>query len=104
MAQNASTIPPKGFGKLHINDFWKSLLYSAITNMLLFLYPIINAGNWPTTLDFQNMSKTTAAMIIAYLLKNLGTNNVGEFLKKDKPVMLVNADNLNELQEKADNN
>lgn len=104
MSQQASAIPPKGFGKLHINDFWKSLLYSAITNILLFLYPIINAGNWPTNADLHTMVKTTVAMIIGYLLKNLGTNNVGEFMKKDKPVMFVNSAALDDLQDKADKN
>ena len=101
MAQDASTIPPGGLGKLHFNDFWKSLIYSAITNALLTLYPIINAGSWPTSNDLHVMVKTTVAMIIAYLLKNLGTNNVGEFLKKDKPTIEVSAEKLEQKLDEA---
>jgi len=101
MAQDASTIPPSGIGKLHISDFWKSVYLGIITNILLTLYPIISAGNWPTSADLHSMVKTTVAMVIAYLLKNLGTNNVGEFLKKDKPTIEVSAEKLEQKLDEA---
>lgn len=91
MAQIGTTIPPKGLGKIQISDFWKSLLLAALSNVLLGVYAIINTGAFPTQADWIVMLKSTLAIIIAYILKNLGTNNVGEILKKDKPVVLVDA-------------
>lgn len=101
MAQIATTIPPKGLGALHISDFWKSLILAAIMNILLALYPIINSGNWPTHADLVVMLKSTVAVILAYIIKNLSTNNVGEILEKDKPVVHVDATDLKQLEAKA---
>lgn len=101
MSQNASEIPPHGLGKLHISDFWKSLFLAAIVNLLLGIYPIINSGSWPTLTDFQDMLKSTVAIIIAYLIKNLSTNNVGQILTKDKPVITVPMEDVKELEAKA---
>jgi hypothetical protein len=91
MSQEATTIPPKGLGSLSLNDFWKSLLLAALTNVLLELYTIIQSGNWPTHADLITMTKTTFAIILSYLLKNLGTNNAGQLLKKDVSVVSVPA-------------
>ena len=101
MGQIASTIPPKGLGSIHLSDFWKGLLLAALTNVLLSVYAIINTGAWPTHADWVTMLKATLAIVISYLLKNLGTNNVGEFLKKDKPIVHVDAEELKTLETKA---
>jgi hypothetical protein len=89
MAEQATTIPPKGLGTIKLSDFWKSLLLAALSNILLSLYTIINSGALPTHADLITMLKTTSAIILSYLLKNLGTNNVGQLLTKDKPVVTV---------------
>jgi hypothetical protein len=47
------------------------------------------------------MLKSTVAIIIAYLIKNLSTNNVGQVLQKDNPVVNVDVSTLNDLKEKA---
>ncbi len=104
MSQTASTIPPSGIGKLHFNDFWKSLFLAALANMLLALYPIIDAGHWPTAADLNVMLKSTVAIVISYLAKNLLTNNVGQILAKDKPVTTVSTEKLEEVVEKAQEN
>lgn len=104
MAQIASTIPPKGLGSIQLSDFWKGLLLAALTNILLSLYAIINTGAWPTHADWITMLKATLAIVISYLLKNLGTNNVGQILQKDKSVVHVDATDLKELEAKADQN
>lgn len=101
MAQDATTVPAKGLGSLKLSDFWKSLFLAAIVNVLLVLYPIIQGGHWPTSNDLQDMLKSTVAIIIAYLIKNLSTNNVGQILEKDKPVVHVDVETLNDLKEKA---
>lgn len=91
MSENATTIPPKGLGTLKLSDFWKSLLIAALSNVLLSLYTIINSGQLPNHTDLTTMLKTTSAIVLSYLLKNLGTNNVGQLLTKDKPVVTVDA-------------
>src|SRR6187399_1127886 len=101
MAQEANTIPPSGLGTLHINDFLKSLLLAALTNVLLGLYTIVQSGNFPTHADWLVMLKSTIAIIISYLLKNLGTNNTGQLLKKDEPVVAVSAVKLDEVVKEA---
>jgi hypothetical protein len=101
MSEIATTIPPKGLGSLRISDFWKSLFLAALVNILLVLYPIINAGNWPSHSDLDSMLKSTIAIIMGYLIKNLTTNNVGQLFKKDKPIVHVDAKSLSELQAKA---
>lgn len=99
MSQTAANIP-KGLWSIHISDFWKSLFLAAIANILMTLYPIINGGHWPTSTDLQAMLKSTVAIILAYLIKNMTTNNVGQILKKDKPVISVNAETLQPVQNK----
>lgn len=94
--QTASTIPPKGLGSIQLSDFWKSLLLAALSNVLLGLYSIIQTGAFPTQADLMIMLKSTLAIIISYLLKNLGTNNVGELLKKDKPTIVVDKEKAEE--------
>jgi len=101
MAQDAATIPPRGLGKLQISDFLKSLLLAALTNVLLGLYTIIQSGNFPTHADWIVMLKSTIAIVISYLLKNLGTNNTGQLLKKDQPVVTVSAKELDKVIDKA---
>jgi hypothetical protein len=91
MAQDASTIPPKGFNKIQLSDFWKGLLIAAFSNVLLSLYAIINTGAWPTHADLISMLKATTAIVISYLIKNYKTNNVGELFTKDKPVVAVSS-------------
>lgn len=99
--QIATTIPPKGLGSIQLSDFWKSLLIAALSNVLLSLYAIINTGAFPTHADWIVMLKSTLAIIISYLLKNLGTNNVGELLQKDKAIVHVAAVDLQNLEDKA---
>ena len=101
MAQDAATIPPRGLGQLQISDFLKSLLLAALTNVLLGLYTIIQSGNFPTHADWIIMLKSTIAIVISYLLKNLGTNNTGQLLKKDQPVVTVSAKELDKVIDKA---
>lgn len=98
------TIPPAGAGKISWGDLGKSLLIAAIANILMTVYPIVNSGNWPTLADWQDMAKSTVAFIIAYLLKNVFTNNVGQLFAKDKPVVTVSEQHLEKLEEQAKTN
>ena len=101
MGQNSTVVPPHGLGNIHLSDFWKSLFLAAIVNVLLGLYPILSASHWPTITDLQGMAKSTVAIIVGYLIKNLSTNNVGQILTKDKPTVNVEVASLNKLEDKA---
>ncbi len=101
MAETSSTIPPSGIGTLHISDFLKSLFLAALTNVLLGLYTIVQSGNFPTHADWVMMLKSTFAIVLSYLLKNLGTNNVGQLFAKDKPITTVSAEKLDEVVKEA---
>lgn len=97
MGETASSIPPKGLGSV---DFWKDLgkgaFIAALTNILLALYTIVQNGDLPSGEDWGVMLKSTLAIVLAYFIKNFGTNNVGELFTKDKPVVKVDAEKLEE--------
>jgi hypothetical protein len=97
MSETASTIPPSGLGKLHLNDFIKSIGLAVFTNLLMSLYSIINSGAFPTKEDWMDIIRTSIAFMISYMLKNLLTNNTGQILKKDQPVVTVPAKELEEV-------
>ena len=101
MAQDAATIPPAGLGKLRWNDILKSILLAAATNALISLYTIINSGSWPTAEDWRDILQTTVAFMISYIVKNMLTNNVGQFAKKDQPTVTVSAKELDKVIDKA---
>jgi hypothetical protein len=101
MSENASTIPPSGIGKLQLSDFLKSVGLAVFTNALMSLYSLINSGAWPTKEDWLDILQTSVAFMISYMLKNLLTNNTGQLLKKDQPVIKVGAKDLDEVIDKA---
>lgn len=101
MSQSATNIiPPKGLGSINWQDIWKTVFLAALVNVLLSLYTIVNAGNWPSSADLHVMLKTTVAIIIGNLIKVLSTNNVGQLLQKDKPVVAVDKAELETLKSK----
>ena len=73
-----------GFGHIHINDFFKGLFLIAIISVLQSIYPIINQHRLPNATELANTGFDAINVMIAYLLKNLVTNNKGNLLKKDE--------------------
>ncbi len=55
--------------------------------------------SWPEWLPYV---KATVYAIGGYLAGKLGVNNVGQILKKDKPIVHVDAQALDQLKAKAD--
>lgn len=104
MGETANTMPPKGFGRLQLSDFVKSILLAAGANALISLYTIIQSGAWPTREDWADILQATVAFIISYIVKNLLTNNTGDFLKKDQPTVTVPAKELDKVIDKATEN
>lgn len=97
MSQDATTIPPSGFGKIQLADFIKSVGLAVFTNVLLSLYTLIDAGSWPTKEDWADILRTSVAFMISYMLKNMLTNNTGQLLKKDQPTVTVGAKELDKV-------
>jgi hypothetical protein len=97
MSETASTIPPKGLGKIQLSDFLKSVGLAVFTNALMSLYSLLNSGAWPTKEDWMDILQTSVAFMISYMLKNLLTNNTGQLLKKDQPTVTVSAPELDKV-------
>lgn len=101
MAETATTIP-KGLGTVKFwSDLGKGAFLAVVTNVLLSLYTIINSGNFPTHDEWMTMIKSTLAILIAYFIKNLSTNNVGQLFTQDKAVVPVEKEHYQELKDKA---
>lgn len=73
-----------GFGYLHLSDFWKALLISAIYLLLVSMAPIFSQHRLPTASELAGMGYDVINLMIAYFIKNLVTNNEGQLFKKDK--------------------
>lgn len=101
MGQIATTIPPNGIGKIKLNDFWKGALIAFGTSLLSGAYFLLTQDHFPNWVEFQPYLQAAVAAFIMYVLKNLGTNNVGEMLQKDKPIVHVDAADLQQLEAKA---
>lgn len=72
---------PSGLGQWNSRSFLRGLVIAVATAVLTVVKTSIDAGglkfDWPAIIG---VALTSA---IGYLLMNLGTNNVGELLKKD---------------------
>jgi hypothetical protein len=99
MAQSASEIiPPKGLWTLKIQDFFKGLWLAIGTSVLSFVYFLFkNHFKVPTWDQADPYLDTVVIAFLTYLAKNFGTNNVGELLKPDRPVVTVDKQELEKL-------
>lgn len=103
MGQIATTVPPKGLGRLQLNDFFKGALITCFGHLVAMVIFLIRQDHFPTWPEWQPYVEVTVYTFLVYLGKNLGTNNVGELFTKDKPVVHVDANDLKELEAKAEN-
>lgn len=70
------------FLKLNVFDISKGLVVAVLTSALVIINDTISAGSF--AFDWGHIWKTSVAAAVAYLLKQLITNNQGELLAKDK--------------------
>lgn len=102
MAETASSIPAKGLWTIKAQDFFKGLWLAVGSAVLAFGYAIMQNHWHLLTFDqSEPYLNTIAAGFIAYIGKNVGTNNVGQLFKKDKPVVSVTKERLDTLEAKA---
>lgn len=107
MATPTATIPPKGLGNINWNDLWKGLYYAAIGQILALIGFFVSGlltehPHFPTWAEWLPYIKSTLYAIGGYLAGKFGVNNVGQILTKDKPIVRVDAEALDELKAKAE--
>jgi branched-subunit amino acid transport protein len=72
------------FLRLSARDFFKGLLVSVVTAVLTALLTLLQAGVEFKWKSFIPVLYAGIAALVAYLLKNLFTNNQGELFTSDK--------------------
>lgn len=68
--------------KINVFDLTKGLIVASLTAIIVLISDTISAGTW--TFNWTNIWQTGVAAAVAYLMKQLVTNNQGELLQKDK--------------------
>lgn len=71
------------FGKLDIQDLLKGMIVAVLAVVTSSLVVIFDAGHFPTTAEWVSIGKVAGTAAVSYLLKNLFTNNTGDFANKD---------------------
>ena len=102
MAETATSIPQKGLWTVKAADFLKGLWMAVGSSVIAFGFLIIN-NHWriPSFDQLEPYLNAFSIAFLTYIGKNVVTNNVGELFKKDKPVVHVNAEKLQTLEQKA---
>lgn len=70
------------FFKINVFDLSKGLIVATLTAIVVLISDTISAGTF--TFNWTNIWHTGVAAAVAYLMKQLVTNNQGELLQKDK--------------------
>lgn len=71
------------FGKLDWTDLIKGLIVAVLAVVTSSLTVIFDAGGIPSAEQWMNITKVAGTAAVSYLLKNLFTNNTGDFGNKD---------------------
>jgi len=71
------------FGKLDLQDLLKGLIIAVLAVVTSSLTVIFDAGHFPTSAEWLSIGKIAGTAAVSYLLKNLFTNNTGDFGNKD---------------------
>jgi hypothetical protein len=72
-----------GLFKLNLKDLGKGLLMAFLSALVTSITQAISNGGLPTLEQLKAAALIGASAAVAYLLKNLLTNNEDQFLKKD---------------------
>ena len=70
-------------GRLNISDWTKTLLLTVVASMLTVIYGYLQNGG---DIDFEKVLVAGLSTGIAYILKNITTNDEGKIAKKNKIV------------------
>ena len=102
-----ASIPPKGLGAIQWRDILKGVYYAASAQIIALIYfgigqIFVPNPHWPTWVEWLPYLKAAVMAIVGYIIAKLGVNNVGQIFTKDKPIVRVDAQALDELKAKAD--
>lgn len=102
MAETTTSIPQKGLWTMKAMD-WIKGLGIALGTSILALGSLIIQNHWkmPTFVVLEPYLDTIGYGFLAYIGKNISTNNVGQLFTKDQPIVHVEASELAALQQKA---
>ena len=98
--------PPKGIGTIQLRDFIKGLYYAGIGQVLLLAGFVVSSllqekPVFPTWAESLPYIQSLAATLGGYILGKFGVNNVGQILTRDKEVVKIDVNTLENLKEKA---
>ena len=104
--EKLTPLPPEGFGKIKWHDLAKGLYYAVIGSVLTLLGFLVEGiltetPHLPTWVEILPYIKGVTATIGGYILGQFGINNVGQILKKNKEVVKIDVNTLEDLKEKA---
>ena len=71
------------FGKLDWTDLIKGLIVAVLAVVTSSLTVIFDAGGIPSAAQWMDIAKIACTAALSYLLKNIFTNNTGDFGSKD---------------------
>ena len=74
-----------GFLKLASNDYFKGAIMAILGAIVGLVQGTIDAGSF--TFDWPSIGRASLVALIAYLTKNLFTNNKDQFAKKDIKIL-----------------
>jgi len=90
---------PSGIGKINVRDFIRGALLAGFTALVSGIYQAINldgfAFDW---LHFKPIVLSAGSAFVAYIAKNLLTNNVGQIATQDKPTVVVSKEQAEQIK------
>lgn len=72
-------------GKINIRDLIKGVIVAGFMGGLASIYDILQSGVLPTKEQLLKAGLLALGAAIAYLLKNVFTNQEDKFMKRDRP-------------------
>src|SRR4051812_46205423 len=102
MSQTATTLPLKsGIGTLRWADLLKGLVKSVAGLFVGVLIKTLQDKQLPTYAEIEPILEACVYFIVGYLGINAATNNVGQMFTKNKAVVTVDKEHLENLQAQA---
>ena len=104
--KSITPLPPKGIGSIKWYDLLKGMYYTAIGAVLALISYVVTGiltetPHLPSWVEILPYVKTIVFTIGGYLVGQLGVNNVGQILTKDKETVKIDVDTLQDLKQAA---
>lgn len=105
--KSTTPIPPRGIGNIKWYDLLKGMYYTGIGAILALVSFVVKGiltetPHLPTWVEILPFVQTIVFTVGGYLVGQLGVNNVGQILTKDKSTVRIDVDTLNDLKNQDD--